>query len=105
MIKESGIQHLESGNPEFAAWHPESTLSYHHPYSHLAIHEDFKFKKFILYSKGSFFEIFFEILGLNQWIFFSPSSTKTVDIFNFSARKPGREIIVILDSTEFPQQN
>ena len=51
---------------EFAAWHPESTLSYHHPYSHLAIHEDFKFKRFILYSKGSFFEIFFEILGLNQ---------------------------------------
>ena len=34
--------------------------------SHLAIHEDFKFKRFILYSKGSFFAIFFEILGLNQ---------------------------------------
>ena len=34
--------------------------------SHLAIHEDFKFKRFILYSKGSFFEIFFEILGLSQ---------------------------------------
>ena len=101
MTKESGIQYLGSGNPEFAAWHPESTLSYHHPYSHLTtIHEDFKFKRKFLWD--ILWDIRFKPVNFfqSQWY-----KLKTVDIFNFSARKPGREIIFILDLTEFPQQN